>query len=100
LEPSVSNSGSGGRSRTWCPVVEFRAVNGKRYEIESGVCASPAAYDVGEQVEVDYDPANPADAGFGGFFTRHFVTLVLGFMGVIWTGMGIAIFFGMRERWR
>lgn len=84
-----SNGGSG--PPLFCPVVRFVTADGREIELTASTCSRPAAYDIGESVEVDYDPAAPEDAAFGGFFTRHLVALVFGVIGLVFSVVGIAL---------
>ena len=96
---------SGGRSSggqpgapLYCPVVGFSTGDGQWIELISSACARPPAYAIGESVEVDYDPAAPEMAAFGGFFTRHLVSLVFGGIGAIFTILGLIIRAAMGRR--
>jgi hypothetical protein len=55
-----SNSSEGGCC-VYSPVIEFSA-NGQTHSFEGGNASDPPAYDVGEVVNVIYDPADPATA--------------------------------------
>ena len=55
-----SNSSEGGCC-VYSPVVEFSA-NGQTHSFESGNASDPPAYDVGEVVNVIYDPSDPGTA--------------------------------------
>ncbi|PWR20692.1 DUF3592 domain-containing protein [Zavarzinia compransoris] len=84
LETSYSNSGNTrARSTLYCPIVAFTTATGQRIELDRGFCSSPAVYDVGESVEVSYDPDDPADAVYGGFFTRYLVAVIFGAFGTL-----------------
>ncbi|MCZ7647281.1 MAG: DUF3592 domain-containing protein [Planctomycetota bacterium] len=66
-------------------------------QMMGSVSSNPPAYKAGEQVEVYYDPAdpfNPDKAVLKGFLEQHFITLVFGLLGGIFSliggGMGLA----------
>ncbi len=99
LETTTSSSSSGGVRRTlYCPVIAFTTGRGQRVEIESQACASPPAYEVGETMAVEYDPADPANAAYGGFFTRWLITLVFAIVGAVF--FGLSVLFGVLDRRR
>jgi hypothetical protein len=53
----------------YSPVVEFN-VNGQTYRIEGGNATDPPQYQVGDVVDVRYDPAAPATAQIDSTFER------------------------------
>jgi hypothetical protein len=55
-----SNSSEGGCC-VYSPVIEFNA-NGQTHSFEGGNASDPPAYEVGEVVNVIYDPADPGTA--------------------------------------
>lgn len=70
-----SNSSEGGCC-VYSPVIEFRA-NGQTYSFESGNASDPPTYDVGEEVSVLYDPANPGTAQINSFFERWVFPIII-----------------------
>lgn len=89
LETSFSNSSGGSRSTLYCPIVTFAAPDGRQIELPPGFCSSPAAYDVGEAVEVRFDPARPEDAVFGGFIARYLIALVFALFALLLLAGGV-----------
>ncbi|PWR22589.1 DUF3592 domain-containing protein [Zavarzinia aquatilis] len=97
-ETAGGRSSSGPGRTLYCPVVGFSTRDGRWIELTSSTCAQPPAYAIGESVEVDYDPAAPEMAAFGGFFTRHLLSLVFGGIGAIFTVLGVVILALVRRR--
>ena len=62
-------SDSEGGCCTYVPVIDFNA-NDRVYTFEGDNASYPPAYDVGEQVDVRYDPTNPNTAQIDSFFER------------------------------
>lgn len=89
LETSFSNSSGGGRSTLYCPIIAFTAPDGRRIELARGFCSTPAAYDVGEAVEIRFDPANPETAVFGGFLARFLIPLIFGIFALLLLAGGV-----------
>jgi hypothetical protein len=60
---SVSKKAAAAKAVAVCtrPIIEFEA-NGQTYSFEGGNASYPPAYDVGEEVSVLYDPADPNTA--------------------------------------
>jgi hypothetical protein len=79
-------------SSMWKPVVAFTA-NGRKTTFTDSVSSRPAAYDVGEAVTVLY---LPGEAHIKGFSSLWLGTTILGGLGVVFTGIGAGIVFGMR----
>lgn len=68
------------------PVIEFYDASGKNHFYYHNVYSSPSSYDLGETVEIFFDPANPEDATLGGFSV---LTIVFAFLGFIFTLIAI-----------
>jgi hypothetical protein len=74
------------RHRTvWAPEVRF-AVDGRTIEFRGNVGSSPPAYEVGDSVQVAYDPADPSDARIVGFTDLYLLPLIFGLVGAVLTG--------------
>lgn len=56
-----SDSAEGGCC-VYSPVIEFTASDDQKYSFEGDTASDPPAYDVGEQVNVIYDPKDPDTA--------------------------------------
>lgn len=63
-------------STAYDPIVEF-SVDGQTYTFESGNASSPPAYDVGERVEVLYDPNDPNTAQINKISERWLMPVIL-----------------------
>lgn len=70
-----SDSGEGGCC-VYSPVIEFIA-GGQTYSFESDNASDPPAYDVGQEVPVLYDPANPETAQINSFFERWVFPIII-----------------------
>ena len=79
----------------YAPVVRF-AADGREVTFVSNTSSRPAAYHVGEAVEVLYAPGNPDDARVRGFASLWLGPLVLGGLGTAFTGAGVAFIFFRR----
>lgn len=69
-------SSSEGGCCTYVPVVDFE-VNGQVYTFEGDNASYPPAYEVGERVDVRYDPTNPNTAQIDSFFERWIFPIVI-----------------------
>src|SRR5215208_589102 len=61
---------------TYAPVIDFK-VSDQIYTFEGGNASYPSAYDVGEQVDVRYDPANPNTAQIDSYFERWVFPVII-----------------------
>lgn len=73
----------------YCPVIRYTTRTGRTLEHYSNVCSWPAAYEVGDQVRVYYDPLDPQRVQVNDLFGTWFVPLLLGFMGIVFGGVGL-----------
>ncbi|MEN2487381.1 DUF3592 domain-containing protein [Flavobacterium sp. B11] len=83
-------------STTYSPVVSFSTKAGQVITHHSSLSSSPPSYDVGEKVEVFYDPANPNKAEIKGFASLWLGVLILGVVGVVFFLLGSL---GILFRW-
>lgn len=63
-------------SVTYSPIVEF-TVNGQTYSFDSGNSSSPPEYEIGESVNVRYDPADPHTAQIDKYSERWLMPILL-----------------------
>lgn len=85
LEYSRSRKGGG----SYYPVVEFQTSEGKTVSFRSDVGSKPASYDVGEQVEVLYNPQYPTEAKLTGFWSLWRLAAIFAGLGSIFMAIGI-----------
>jgi hypothetical protein len=78
-----------GRRRTFHhPLVRYVAA-GQEHVHESSVSTSQPRREVGATVALRYDPHVPADACIDEFREAHFVALVVGGIGLVFTAVGL-----------
>lgn len=82
---------SGRKGGAYFPVVRFQTRDGQEVRFKNGVGQNPAAHKVGDSVEVLYEPARPQRASINHLFDLYFSSLITGFMGLMFTGFGVAI---------
>lgn len=87
---SRSKKGSG----TYHPVVAFEASDGKHYTFHSDMGTNPPSYNVGERVEVRYNPTNPYDAMLTGFWSMWGLIAIFGGLGTIFSSIGLGVIIG------
>lgn len=75
-------------SSSYYPVVQFRTLENQIINFTSSVGSNPASYQVGETVEVNYNPTNPTSAKINDFTSNWLGVLALGFIGAIFTFSG------------
>ena len=84
---SYSPEGGGGYS----PVYTFRTMSGQVVEVTDSLSSNPPQFKEGQIINVLYDPENPNRARINKWFNLYFVPLLLGFLGLIFGGIGIAV---------
>ena len=72
-----------GRSTIICPVVEFAIPSGEKIRFTSDFGSRPAGHQVGQSVNVRYDPTDPQKAEIESGMTTWLVPAILAFMGAI-----------------
>ncbi|OGH90650.1 MAG: hypothetical protein A2479_02145 [Candidatus Magasanikbacteria bacterium RIFOXYC2_FULL_39_8] len=80
-------SSTSNESNTYSPLVSFVA-NETEYQFKSNFSSDPPAYDVGEQVNVLYNPESPQDARINSFLSLYLISLIFGVTGLILLGIG------------
>ena len=69
-------------SSTFCPVIEFTTEAGEPVRYYGNVCSNPPAYNVGQQVEVVYDPQEITHVQMSGFWSQYTGVVVLTCIGL------------------
>ena len=73
-----------------CPVVEFTAPSGGKIRFTSDFGSLPARHQVGQSVNVRYDPTDPQKAEIDSAMNLWLVPLILIFMGTIACCLAVA----------
>lgn len=68
------------------PVVEFVALDGKRRNVQLSEGSFPAAYEVGDEVTILYEPENPLDARIKSFGSSAGMWILPGITGILGIG--------------
>ncbi|WET02125.1 DUF3592 domain-containing protein [Flavobacterium sp. YJ01] len=85
-------------STTYSPVVSFTTKSGQTITYTSSVSSNPPSYDIGENVQIFYDPTNPNDAEINGFFSLWLGVIILGFIGIVFFLIGsLGVLFRYRK---
>jgi hypothetical protein len=81
------------------PVVEFTPKGRAAIRVEGGVSSTPPAYEIGERVQVHYDPDDPERMVIDGFLEMWFVpTLVGGLAGAELLAAAVSAIVGLGRR--
>jgi hypothetical protein len=75
-------SSGGDNTSSFCPVIEFTTKAGEPVRYYGNVCSNPPSYDIGEQVEVLYDPQDIRKVQMTGFWSQYTGVVVLSCIGV------------------
>ena len=87
-------------STTYRPVVRYSTQSGEQVEFTSSAGSNPPSYSKGEQVEVLYQPLQPAQARINGFFPLWGGPMVIAGLGGVFflVGAGIVLVTLMKSR--
>ncbi|MCA1630678.1 MAG: DUF3592 domain-containing protein [Acidobacteria bacterium] len=94
------SAGDGGT--TYAPVVTFTSQSGDDVQFTDSIYSRPRGYDVGQQVEVLYHYRDHSRARLASPFRLYFVPGLLGFIGLVFTSVGVIVFWftsGRAEKW-
>jgi hypothetical protein len=83
-----SNSGGG-----YAPVYQFETADKQQIIKQDGLATNPPRYQVGDTIDILYDPGNPQKAYVNRWMNLYFVPALLGGLGLIFGGVAIAIAF-------
>jgi hypothetical protein len=81
-------------STTYCPLVIFTTKTGQKLTLDSEVCSSPADYKVGDELQVYYDPQNPANAQIKNFWSQNLQAVSIGALGLPFFALGGLLLIG------
>src|SRR3990172_9867487 len=84
---SHSSEGGGG----YAPVYQFKTLDGQTIVIQDSLSSNPPRFQVGQEIDILYEPGNPQKARINKWMNLYFVPVLLGGMGLIFGGVGIAI---------
>lgn len=89
---------NGRTSYTYCPAVSY-VVNGSSYQFESSSCESEyGRVQVGDKMEVVYNPDDPSDAGLDTFTANWMGPIMAGIFGLVFTVVGIGLLYSSRKK--
>lgn len=77
------------------PVIDYE-YEGTMHSYYSTVSSDPPSYNMGEEVQIFVNPANPDDVMVNTFTERWFLIALLGGMGLMFSGIGMVSFFAFR----
>ena len=81
------NSKGNGYTTMYTPIFEY-SFNGKPYQYKGGTSSSSQEYEINEIVEVLVDPQDPQNPLINSFWEKWFLSILMGFMGVMFGGLG------------
>lgn len=97
IEMVYSHSSEGGGG--YAPVYQFRTISGQMITVQDSLSSSPPMFQVGQTIDVLYDPENPQSARIKKFMSLYFTSILLCGMGLIFGGVGIVLLiFNLMDR--
>ena len=88
----VYSPGVGTTGRTYAPRFEYKTSDGKLWSILSTNGSTPAAFKVGDEITVLYNPQHPADAEIDSVTQLWALPTILGIIGLIASGLWLRWF--------
>lgn len=93
----LSRDDDGGSTTMYTPTFEYE-FQGKNYTHKSTTSTSSKDYEINELVDVLVDPEEPTEILIDSFWEKWFVSVLLGFLGTLFTGLGSMAFFILGKR--
>jgi len=82
-----SSSSDGGGS--YCPVIDFDTKAGEPVRYYGNVCSQPPAYDIGDKVDVVYDPADIKHVQMNSFWSQYLGAIIFGGLALMFLLLGL-----------
>lgn len=82
-----SRNDNGGSTTMYTPTFQYK-FKGKTYTYKSSTSSSSQDYEIDETVDVLVDPEEPQEILIDTFWEKWFLPILLGFMGLMFSGMG------------
>lgn len=95
VEDFVAKRGS--KSTTYAPSVTFNTPDGRLIRFTSRISGSTSAYNVGQRLEVYYDPSNEGNAEIKGFIPLWMPVIILSALGLAFSGIGGGMIYVIRR---
>ncbi|UPU35895.1 DUF3592 domain-containing protein [Geomonas paludis] len=95
VEDLVAKRGS--KSTTYAPSVTFNTPDGRLIRFVSQISGSQSAYNVGQRLEVYYDPANEGNAEIKGFIPLWMPVIIFSVLGLAFSGIGGGMIYAIRR---
>lgn len=78
-------------SVTYAPKIEFEDMQGHKHTFVSSVSTSKISWEKGDELPIIYDPDHPEKAKIKNFFGLYGLSMILVFMGSIFTFVGLVL---------
>jgi len=85
---STSNRGGG-----YLAIYQFRTIDGKKITAKDSLSRNPPQFQVGQEIDVLYNPENPHNARINKWLNLYFLPVLLGGLGLLFGGIGVLIVF-------
>jgi len=82
------------RGGGYLAVYQFRTLDGKKIKAKDSLSRNPPQFQVGQEIDILYDPENPHHARINKWLNLYFLPALLGGMGLLFGGIGVLILFG------
>ena len=86
---SSSSDGGGGYSA----IYQFKTLDGQSVTKQDSLSSNPPRFRVGQEINVLYEPGDPSKAYINNWMSLYFLPALLGVMGLIFGGVGVALAF-------
>jgi ABC-type phosphate/phosphonate transport system permease subunit len=85
---------------TYAPIITFKTLDGIEKTVKSSSRSKPSAYSIGDTVKVAYLQSNSNSWMIFDFWSKYLVTIVAGFLGMVFTAVGGVIVYFIGNRYQ
>lgn len=86
----ISKRGSKGGT-SYSPVYEFRTITGQMIKVEDSLSTNPPMFQVGQKIDVLYEPENPQNARIKRCMSLYFMPALFAFLGFTFFIIGVGM---------
>lgn len=83
VSEQTDTDSEGFSSKSYYPVLEFVDQNSQKHKFKGNVGGGKRKYHLDQEVEIIYDPTNPAQAQMKSFFTQWIMPMIIVVVGIM-----------------
>ena len=85
-------------STLYCPVIKYTTREGENNAYTSSSCSAPADFNIGDMVQMVYDPGNPKNVQIKNIWDEYVGTIITGLIGLPFFIVGVWLYLAKIRR--